>query len=136
MHHFTRPAALGAAAALTVALLGLRAPSTVLAVRQAHAQQASLASAPTTVSAAGITLRSVTVELPGSDRMFPGADADALSSNCLACHSAGMVLNQPAISKTAWQQEVDKMRSQYKAPIDEADVPAIVAYLANHKGAP
>jgi hypothetical protein len=29
-----------------------------------------------------------------------------------------------------------KMRSQYKAPIDEADVPAIVAYLANHRWAP
>jgi hypothetical protein len=66
--------------------------------------------------------------------MFPGNDADAINSNCLACHSAGMVLQQPALSRTAWQQEVEKMRSQYKAPVQESDVPAIVAYLAAHKG--
>ena len=40
----------------------------------------------------------------------------------------------PALSRTAWQQEVDKMRTQYKAPVDDAAVPAIVAYLASHKG--
>jgi len=34
------------------------------------------------------------------------------------CHSADMVLNQPAISKTQWREEVEKMRTAYKAPID------------------
>ena len=34
----------------------------------------------------------------------------------------------------ALQQEVEKMRAQYKAPVADSDVPAIVAYLVNHKG--
>jgi cytochrome c5 len=89
---------------------------------------------PSSVSAAGIRLHSVSVELPTSERMFPGEDADAINSSCLACHSAGMVLPQPALTRAAWQQEVDKMRGTYKAPIDPDSVPAIVDYLAAHKG--
>jgi hypothetical protein len=45
-----------------------------------------------------------------------------------------MVLNQPNLTRADWQQEVEKMRTLYKAPVDEADEPAIVAYLASHKG--
>ena len=45
-----------------------------------------------------------------------------------------MVWNQPNLTRAAWQAEVEKMRAQYKAPVDPADVPAIVAYLADHKG--
>ena len=90
----------------------------------------------TTATAAGITLHSVSIELPASDRMFQGGSAaEAINNNCLACHSAGMVLNQPNLTQAAWKAEVDKMRSQYKAPVDEHDVPAIVAWLASHKGA-
>ena len=47
----------------------------------------------------------------------------------LACHSADMVLNQPAMSNTQWRAEVEKMRTAYKAPIDPKDVDAIVEYL-------
>jgi hypothetical protein len=101
------------------------------AVAQAQPSKA----AASTVTAAGVTLHSVSVELPNSDRMFPGgADAEAINNNCMACHSAGMVLNQPNLTRAAWQQEVEKMRGQYKAPVDEKDVPAIVAYLVSHKG--
>jgi hypothetical protein len=104
-----------------------------LSVAAAYAQQAG---APSTVTAAGITLQSVTIELPSSDRLFPGdASAEAINNNCLACHSAGMVLNQPNLARAAWQAEVEKMRAQYKAPVDPADVPGIVAWLADHKGA-
>jgi mono/diheme cytochrome c family protein len=81
-------------------------------------------------------LRSDRFDLPAGERMFSGADADAINNNCLACHSAGMVLTQPALSRSAWQSEVEKMRSQFKAPVAEKDVPAIVAYLASHKGTP
>jgi hypothetical protein len=56
-----------------------------------------------------ITLKSVTVDLPDSGRMFPSPGADAINNNCLACHSAGMVLNQPALAKSAWQGEVTKI---------------------------
>jgi len=78
-----------------------------------------------------ITLKSVSVDLPFGDRMFPdGPGADAVNSNCLACHSAGMVLDQPALSKAQWRTEVEKMRTAYKAPIDPKEVDTIVDYLA------
>jgi cytochrome c553 len=81
-------------------------------------------------------IKSTTVDLPSGDSMFPGgAAADAINNNCLACHSADMVLNQPALPKSAWEAEVHKMINAYKAPIDNADVPAIVDYLASIKGA-
>ncbi len=82
-----------------------------------------------------ITLKSVTVDLPDSERMFPGPGSDAINNNCVACHSAGMVLNQPALTKSAWQAEVAKMINIYKAPVSEEDVAAIVDYLARTKSA-
>jgi cytochrome c5 len=83
------------------------------------------------VSANGVTLRSVSVEFPDSGRMFEGPGADAVNANCLACHSAGMILTQPRLSRAAWQAEVEKMRTTYKAPLDDKDIPAIVDYLAS-----
>jgi mono/diheme cytochrome c family protein len=79
--------------------------------------------------------KSVSVDLPAGDREFPGgAAADALNNNCLACHSAGMVLNQPNLPKAAWEAVVHKMINVYKAPIEDADIAPIVAYLAQTKG--
>jgi hypothetical protein len=86
--------------------------------------------------AAPFELKSVTVDLPTSERMFPGGPgSDAINNNCLACHSTDMVLNQPALSKTAWAAEVSKMIDTYKAPVDPGEVGAIVDYLAHIKGA-
>lgn len=83
-----------------------------------------------------LSLKSITVELPLGDRLFPdGPGSDAANDNCLACHSAGMVLNQPAMTKAQWQAEVDKMRTAFKAPIDAEDVGPIVDYLVSIKGA-
>jgi hypothetical protein len=90
--------------------------------------------APLVAGAATLQLESVKVDLPQSDRMFTGQGADAVNNNCLACHSAGMVLNQPALAKVAWQAEVNKMIQVYKAPIAPADAAAIVDYLARTKG--
>jgi hypothetical protein len=84
---------------------------------------------------APLELTSVNVDLPFGERMFPGGGAaDAINNNCLSCHSAGMVLNQPALSRTSWQAEVDKMRNTYKAPVAPEDVPAIVDYLVKLGG--
>src|SRR6516165_3634549 len=81
-------------------------------------------------------IKSTTVDLPAGDGMFPGgARADAINNNCLACHSADMVLNQPALPRATWEAEVHKMINVYRAPIDNADVPAIVDYLGSVKGA-
>ena len=69
-----------------------------------------------------------------AETTFPGPGSDAINNNCLVCHSAGMVLNQPALPKAAWQAEVDKMIHVYKAPVAPEDVAAIVDYLAKIKG--
>lgn len=88
-------------------------------------------------AASPFALRSVSIELPSGERMFPpGPGADAINNNCLACHSAGMVLNQPAMPRAAWQTEVSKMVNIYKAPVAAEDVPVIVSYLDAIKGAP
>ena len=79
--------------------------------------------------------KSVTIDLPTGDRVFPGgAAADSINNNCLACHSADMVLNQPALPKAQWDAEVIKMHTSYKAPIDPKDVEAILDYLVSLKG--
>jgi mono/diheme cytochrome c family protein len=86
---------------------------------------------------AGVTLRSVGFDFPGSDRAFPpGPGAELVGNNCQSCHSPGMILNQPALTKAEWTGEVTKMLHTYKAPVEESDVPAIVAYLANLKVGP
>jgi mono/diheme cytochrome c family protein len=80
-------------------------------------------------------LTSMTVDLPAGDDLFPGGTtADAVNNNCLACHSADMVLDQPALPRSTWEAEVRKMINVYKAPIDQSDVAAIVGYLAKTKG--
>jgi mono/diheme cytochrome c family protein len=80
-------------------------------------------------------ITSMTVDLPAGDALFPGGTtADAINNSCLACHSADMVLDQPALPRTTWEAEVRKMINVYKAPIDESDVAAIVDYLAKTKG--
>jgi cytochrome c553 len=79
-------------------------------------------------------IKSTSVKLPAGDSLFPGgSSADAINNNCLACHSADMVLNQPALPRATWEAEVHKMINVYKAPIDDADVAAIVDYLAKGK---
>ena len=86
------------------------------------------------VSGGGTTLRSVSVEFPDPGRQFPGGDkAEAINNNCLACHSAEMVLTQPRLSRAQWQSEVDKMRNVYQAPVAAEDVPAILDYLASRR---
>jgi len=97
----------------------------------------SVASIPTVARAAApFELKLVKIDLPDSDKMFPdGPGADAINNNCLACHSAGMVLNQPALSKQAWTAEVHKMIDNYRAPIAPEDVDPIVDYLTALKRA-
>ena len=80
------------------------------------------------------TFKSVSVDLPDPGRMFSGPGSEAVNNNCLACHSAGMILNQPNLSRAMWQAEVNKMIHVFKAPIAEQDVPAIVDYLTRTKG--
>lgn len=86
-----------------------------------------------TASGGGTSLPSVSVDLPSGGRAYPGAGpgAEAMNGNCASCHSAGMVLTQPHLTRAEWQGEVTKMMNVYRAPVDPADVPAIVDYLAS-----
>ena len=81
-----------------------------------------------------LTLKSVSIDLPTGEAYPAGPGWDVVDSNCLSCHSAGMVLTQPAMPKAAWEKEVTKMINVYKASISAEDVPIIVAYLDAIKG--
>jgi cytochrome c5 len=62
-------------------------------------------------------LKSVKIDLSESERMFPeGQGSDAINNSCLACHSAGMVLNQPPLSKQAWTAELKQDDQQLQDP--------------------
>ena len=107
---------------LRLALLTALIAAAALMPRGAHAEEK-------------LVLKSVTADLPFGDRMFPdGPGSEAVNNNCLACHSPDMVLNQPPLPKATWEAEVNKMINTYKAPIDKADVPAIVSYLVQTNG--
>jgi mono/diheme cytochrome c family protein len=66
-------------------------------------------------------------ELRPSD--LPGyAKAQA---NCVSCHSAEYMLFQPPnASRGYWDAMTKRMKAVFKAPIDDADIPVIVDYLA------
>lgn len=102
----------------------------------AAALAALLLPAASQAAQAPFPLTSQTVTLPTSTRTFPpGPGSDVTASACVICHSPGMVLNQPPLSKAAWEAEVRKMINVYKAPTPEASVAPIVEYLAQIKGA-
>ena len=56
-------------------------------------------------------------------------------ANCVACHSAEyMVYQPPNAARPYWDAMVKRMKVVFKAPIDDADMPAIVDYLAKTYG--
>jgi len=77
----------------------------------------------------------VSVELPASDENFPpGIGADIATSQCLICHSAGMVLRQPPLTNEEWRAEIMKMRSVYGAPMPDDQVDRLLQYLKSING--
>jgi sulfite dehydrogenase (cytochrome) subunit B len=85
-----------------------------------------------TLGAAGAS--PVNYKLPDESAAFkPGPNLETVQNNCTACHSADYIQTQPRgpkYKKDFWQAEVTKMIKLYGAPIDDADVPKIVDYLA------
>jgi cytochrome c5 len=82
-------------------------------------------------AAAAPAFKSLQLEFPPDAASFPdGPNVKIVNQNCLACHSADMVLDQPLLSRATWAAEVAKMRNTYKAPLKDADMPLIVDYLA------
>ena len=63
------------------------------------------------------------------------AEADLVVANCSGCHSLDYITHQaPAMGPAFWTAEVNKMRTVYGAPTDEADASRIAAYLAHATG--
>ena len=57
-------------------------------------------------------------------------------ASCVACHSAEYMRYQPASApRPYWDAMVKRMKVVFHAPIDDADMPAIVDYLAKTYGA-
>jgi mono/diheme cytochrome c family protein len=82
-------------------------------------------------------LKSPKANIPASDLMFrEGPGSEQINNNCLTCHSADHVLNQPSLSKAAWEEVVTKMIRAYKAPVNPDDAAKIIEYLARTKGKP
>ena len=129
-------AAVGGAILLVIAIPAGWVDQPALAAPPTSARLSLTAPAPavahvTSIAGGGVRLDSVSLNLPTSEGTFAGgAEARAINSNCLICHSAGMVLTQANLSRAEWQAEVEKMRNAYKAPIGAEAVPAIVDYLA------
>lgn len=81
--------------------------------------------------AKSITLPPDGVQLKASP--LPGyAKAQAL---CVACHSAEYMLYQPpSAPRPYWDAMVRRMKMVFNAPLDDADIPLIVDYLAKTYG--
>ncbi len=79
--------------------------------------------APFAFANASVTMPEPAVALP------EGPNVALVTASCTACHSADMFLYQPKLGTEGWRKNIDKMRTVYKANIDPADEPKIVAYL-------
>ena len=64
----------------------------------------------------------------------PGPGQDVFATQCVICHSARYVLNQPTFPRKTWTAEVHKMVKGYGAPIDPAQEKVIVNYLVSWHG--
>jgi cytochrome c5 len=74
-------------------------------------------------------------ELPVSSVVFPpGKGSEIANAYCLMCHSAGMVLRQPALTLDEWRTEIGKMQSAFGAPIPADQVDALARYLGAING--
>lgn len=79
-----------------------------------------------------------TIELPPDGvQLKPSSLAGyaKAQANCVACHSAEYMQYQPPTApRPYWDAMVKRMKAVFKAPIDDADMPAIVEYLAKTYG--
>jgi cytochrome c5 len=76
-----------------------------------------------------LTKQSITMPTDETETWPAGPGDEQVDVNCRACHSPSMVLAQPPLKHDEWVKVIDKMRTVYKASINEADMPQILAYL-------
>jgi mono/diheme cytochrome c family protein len=80
-----------------------------------------------------------TIELPADTVLLKPSDLPGYAkaqANCVACHSAEYMWYQPATAPRAyWDAMAKRMKTVFKAPIDDADIPVIVDYMVKTYGA-
>ena len=79
-----------------------------------------------------------TIELPPDGVVLKASSLPGYGkaqAQCVACHSAEYMLYQPPTApRPYWDAMVKRMKTVDKAPVDEADMPAIVDYLVKTYG--
>ena len=88
------------------------------------------------VAAVGAAPKTIVLPPDGAELVpssMPGyAKAQA---NCTACHSAEYMQYQPATAPRAyWEAMAKRMKTVFKAPVAEEDIPVIVDYLVKTYG--
>lgn len=87
-----------------------------------------------TAAAAGVK----SIQLPPDGmQLTPSALPGYLKAqqNCATCHSAEYMQYAPATAgQPYWEAMVKRMKTVFKAPVDDADMPVIVEYLTKTYG--
>jgi hypothetical protein len=96
--------------------------------------QATNSTSATSTAAPKWQWSNVSVDLPTSETSFPPGDGAEITGQCLICHSAGMVLRQPPLTRDQWVGEINKMRSAYGAPLPADQVDRLADYLFRING--
>ena len=82
--------------------------------------------------------QSKSIELPPDGAQLKASPLPGYAkaqAQCVACHSAEYMLYQPAnASRAYWETMVKRMQQVFKAPVNDADMPEIVDYLAKTYG--
>jgi hypothetical protein len=88
------------------------------------------------VAAASVAAK--TIQLPPDGMQLKPSDLPGYAkaqASCVACHSAEYMRYQPPTApRPYWDAMVKRMKTVFKAPIDEADMPALVDYLVKTYG--
>ncbi len=86
-----------------------------------------------------IRASAVDIALPQDNTSYQPNDLPGyplVLKNCLTCHSSQYVQTQPPRSpRRYWEATVHKMKDAFGAPVDDAEIPAIVDYLTKTYGA-
>jgi mono/diheme cytochrome c family protein len=78
----------------------------------------------------------VAPEPPTELQAGPGRDLTV--GRCVICHSLEYIpANAPALNRSGWQKEIQKMRERFGAPLSDGEAQQILDYLAtNYSGKP
>jgi mono/diheme cytochrome c family protein len=84
------------------------------------------------------TVAAKSIQLPPDGAQLKSSSLPGFSAtlhNCVACHSAEYMLYQPpTAARPYWDTMVKRMKTVFKAPIDDANMLVIVDYLVKTYG--